>query len=285
MNSLRLGAAVLLTLALLVPTSADEAPKEKPYRSPYNVKYSIPEEDLIGDLLKGPRGDPREQSEVPHKDWYSHAVRTRYGSWGPPPRHYAAPPGLAGHSHAWKQQRVIAVALRFRGYSYQHHHVPDWEPPKDWPGLLTTQGRGRKGVDCSNFTAFVYNQGFGIHPSGDVHVQAEELEIPGPGPGHKLRAERIAKPKTYKELVETLQTGDLVYIRKKPGEKIAHVVLWVGAIGHSPEATPLIIDSHGDDVKDSNGIPIPNGIQVRPFREHSWYYESCSHAHRIFTGK
>lgn len=285
MNTLRLGAVVLLTLAFLLPTAADEAAKAKSYRSPYTVKFSESEEDLIGDILKGPRGDPHEESDVSHKDWYSHEVRKKYGSWGPPQRQYAAPQGLAGRSHAWKQQRVIAVALRFRGYAYQHHHVPDWEPPKDWPGLLTSQERGRKGVDCSNFTAFVYNQGFGIHPSGDVHKQAEELEIPGPGLGHRLRAERVAKPKTYKELVETLQTGDLVYICKKPGEKIAHVVLWVGAVGHSPDGTPLIIDSHGDEVKDSNGSHIPNGIHLRPFREHSWYYESFSHAHRIFTGK
>jgi hypothetical protein len=76
-------------------------------------------------------------------------------------------------------------------------------------------------------------------------------------------------------------TGDLVSIRNRSG-KISHVVIWVGAIGRSPDGTPLIIDSHGEDVRDSNGEAIPCGVQLRPFRENSWYNQSASHALRIF---
>ena len=52
------------------------------------------------------------------------------------------------------RQRVIAVALRFQGYHYQHHHVPDWDPPADWPYKESPLGKQSKGVDCSNFTSF-----------------------------------------------------------------------------------------------------------------------------------
>jgi hypothetical protein len=46
---------------------------------------------------------------------------------------------------------------------------------------------------------------------------------------------------------------------------------------------PLIIDSHGEDVRDSQGQFIPCGVQLRPFRENSWYNRSASHALRVFS--
>ena len=39
-----------------------------------------------------------------------------------------------------RRQRVIAVALRYRGYGYQHHHIPDWDPPPEWPWKPTCAG-------------------------------------------------------------------------------------------------------------------------------------------------
>lgn len=63
--------------------------------------------------------------------------------------------------------------------------------------------------------------------------------------------------------------------------KISHVVLWVGSIGKAPDNVPLVLDSHGDGVKDSKGKFIPDGIQLRPFHEQSWYYNNSSHALRI----
>jgi cell wall-associated NlpC family hydrolase len=189
-------------------------------------------------------------------------------------------PGAEQKPLSWQRQRLIATALRFQGYGYQHHHVPDWNPPARWPWKHTAVGHNGKGVDCSNFTAFVYNLAFGIKPSGNVKNQARELQIPGPGPGRTTRAELIQKPGSHAEMVKALQSGDLLYVRNKQGE-ISHVVLWVGDIGQAPDDMPLIIDSHGDDVKDSNGVPIPCGIHLRPVRPNSWYYHSASHAHRI----
>jgi cell wall-associated NlpC family hydrolase len=134
--------------------------------------------------------------------------------------------------------------MRFIGYGYQHHHVPDWDPPKGWPWKAVKTGHNGRGVDCSNFTAFVYNQGFGIKPSGDVSVQAKQLQFAGPGEGRQHRVLHLGLPKNYGEFINKLRTGDLLYVRNNSGE-VAHVVLWVGPIGQSPDKVPLIIDSHG----------------------------------------
>ncbi len=285
---------VLTTLVAIGMTCAFPAASQEPspsrtarqraseggYRSPYTVEFTFPLSELIGDILNGERGDPRLESTVPFQEWYSQRVHRHWGAWGPPARHYPAPHGLAEKPLAWRRERVIATALRYQGYEYQHHHIPDWNPPANWPWKEVKVGHNGKGLDCSNFSAFVYNLGFGIKPNGDVKRQSEQVEIPGPGEGRMTRAEVIRKPETYAELVQMLHTGDLLYIRNK-SDDVSHVVLWVGKIGKSPDDLPLIIDSHGDDVKDSNGAAIPCGIHLRPFAEKSWYYHSFSHTHRL----
>jgi cell wall-associated NlpC family hydrolase len=141
-------------------------------------------------------------------------------------------------------------------------------------------GHNGKGVDCSNFTAFVYNLALGLKPSGDVKKQSAQLEIPGPGPDRISRAVRIELPPSYAQRVKVLRTGDLLYIRNRKDE-ISHVVLWVGEIGQSPDNSPLLIDSHGEGVHDCRGNTIPCGIYLRPFCEKSWYCHSASHAIRV----
>ncbi|MCE9563511.1 MAG: C40 family peptidase [Planctomycetes bacterium] len=274
----RIAWIVLLSSAIVVPTLPADDTKREDYKSPYSVKFSHPLKELVGDL-DGPRGDPHLESDVPFREWNTDASRKKFETWGPPQRHYPEPEGIANKSREWKQQRVIAVALRFQGYGYNHHHIPDWLPPD----TAKKTGHNSKGVDCSNFTTFVYNLGFGIKPNSDVHKQSEEREFPLPGEKRQHKVELISKLGTYKELVDKLQTGDLLYIRNVKGE-IAHVVIWVGSIGQ-PDKTPLIIDSHGDSVKDSEGNQIPNGIHLRPFIEKSWYYHSASHALRVFPEK
>ncbi len=181
----------------------------------------------------------------------------------------------------WKRERVVATAARFLGYGYQHHHVPDWNPPARWPWKETCVGHNGKGVDCSNLTSFVYNQGFGIRMSSAIHQQAES---------HRALEERhesislrtIELPDSYAQRQEILRTGDLVYIRGRADGPITHVVIWVGSLGRSPSGVPLVIDSHGSGVEDDWGRSIACGVQLRPFREHSWYHRCASHAHRIF---
>ncbi|MFO0821663.1 MAG: NlpC/P60 family protein [Gemmataceae bacterium] len=281
MNAHRLPGLALLGLTLCLPPLLADDPKSAAYKSPYSIKYSFTLKELVGDL-SGPRGDPHLQSEIPFREWYTPATLKQLSSWGPPARHYPEPEGIAHKSREWKQQRVIAVAMRFEGYNYRHHHIPDWVPPET--AAKKMGDHAGKGLDCSNFTAFVYNMGFGIKPNSDVKKQSEEREFALPGEKRQHRVQFIKKPDTFKGFVDTLQTGDLVFIKNTKGE-ISHVVLWVGSIGQAPDHVPLILDSHGDSVKDSEGNHIPNGIHLRPFHEKSWYHHSASHVLRVFNEK
>ena len=252
------------------------------YRSPYRVAFGGPLEALVGDLQNSGRGDARLEGEMPFGVWYSRRTLERWRGWGPPARHYPAVAGLAEWPAERKRERVIAVALRFLGYGYQHHHIPDFDPPAGWPWHPTCAGRNGRGVDCSNLTAFVYNLGFGLRLSGDIHRQAEERLAAGPGPGRETRLHHVALPESYEDRLRTLRTGDLVFIRGRDGGHVTHVVIWVGPIGQAPDGAPLILDSHGGEVRDSSGQVIPCGVQLRPFHERSWYNHDASHAIRIF---
>lgn len=269
----------LLSLALSACTFAAE-PDRAAYKSPYKVGFTFRDEELLGDLLKGPRADWKAQSSVPFREWYAESGRTRWRSWGPPAQHFPAPAGMATKGVEWARQRVIAAGLRFAGYSYQHHHIPDWEPPADWPRSEKQTTPTGKGLDCSNFTAFAYNLALGIKPSGDVQDQAALTEVPGPGANRTTTIQRIELPTSYEDYERTLRTGDLLYVKSNAGT-VSHVVLWVGKIGHSRDNTSLILDSTGTGAKDSEGKDIPDGIQLRPFKSTSWYARGASHALRI----
>ncbi|MBK8039919.1 MAG: hypothetical protein IPK22_22725 [Verrucomicrobiaceae bacterium] len=71
--------------------------------------------------------------------------------------------------------------MRNLGHSYQHHHVPEQEPPAHWPRDPDQKTPMGKGVDCSNFTGFVYNLALGIFPSTGIKQQSEMTEAAGPG--------------------------------------------------------------------------------------------------------
>jgi cell wall-associated NlpC family hydrolase len=236
---------------------------------------------LVGDLENSERGDPQRESAMPHADWYSLETRRRYRGWGPKPRHYTPLDKLSSAPVEWLRERVVATAARFLGYGYQYHHIPDWDPPAGWPWQSTSVGHNGKGVDCSNLTSFVYNQGFGIRVSSAIHRQAEtRYAIESRHEAIAIRS--IPLPKSYAERQKVLQTGDLLYIRGRVDGPISHVVIWVGSVGRSSSGVPLILDSHGSGVEDDAGQPIDCGVQLRPFRERSWYNRCASHAHRIF---
>jgi len=268
--------ALVCTTSLLTAAEPDRAS----YTSPYKVKFTFKEEDLIGDLLSGPRSDWKDQSSVPFRSWYDAANQTRWGYRGPPAKHYNPPAGLSQKSPEWLRERVIAVGLRYVGYTYQHHHVPDWDPPADWPRDAEQKTAPAKGLDCSNFTAFVYNQALGIKPTGDVRDQSEITTAPGPGPGRSIPVKRIETPKSFEDYEKTLQTGDLLFVNNKSGQ-LSHVVLWVGKISDSPDGSPLILDSTGTGNYDLKGKAIPDGIYLRPFKRNSWYFNRASHVLRI----
>ena len=250
------------------------------YRSPYEVKFSVPIEELLAPNSSPPRNNIRMESEVPFEDWYSPRVRKEFGSWGPEPRHYPPLNDVERIPVSWKRQRVLAVACSMIGLPYQHHHIPDWDPPASWPWKEVAYGRNSKGVDCSDFTSWVYNYGLGIKPKTSVTKQAELTQVNGPGENRTTDVRVIQNDNGYDDLVKKLKTGDLLYIRNNKGI-IGHVIMWVGSHGQSPDGAPLIIDCTGEGHRDSNGNSIPIGVNLRPFLPNEWYFKSFAHAHRI----
>lgn len=270
--------SVLIVLLTLLNAGSPSYSEEPPYRSPYRVEFSYPLAELVGDL-EGGRGDQRLEAGIPFQEWYSRRTLERWRSWGPPAADYPPVRGIEHWPVERKRERLVAVAMRYQGYPYQHHHIPDWNPPPDWPWSETCAAGNGKGVDCSNLTGFVYNLAFGVRLSTDVHVQAEERTARGPGAG-RTRLHAVELPSTYEERIKTLRTGDLLFLRSRGG-KISHVVIWVGPLGRSRDGVPLLLDSHGADTRDSDGRTIPCGVHLRPFRKSSWYNLSASHALRV----
>ncbi len=257
--------AVPFALAPARLFAKDIAPREgeKERARRYELEYSYPLHELIGDLEHGERGNPKRESDIEHRHWYSEETRKRFGAWGPEQRRYAPLEGLDERPTQWKRERVIAAAARFIGYEYQHHHIPDWDPPKHWPWKECCAGHNGRGVDCSNFTGFVYNQAFGIKMSSAIEQQSE-LHSALEGEHHHISVKRINLPRELDERRQVLKTGDLVCIRGHEGGPITHVVIWVGECCTSPNGLPMIMDSHGGNVEDDWGNHIPCGIHLRP---------------------
>lgn len=273
--------SIVLTLLLVGFAFAAAGQNSAPsaYKSPYAVKFTYPIEELIPDILHGSRADPKKQSRIPYDQWYAEATKKRYGAWGPPGFHHPAPAGADAKPAEWKRQRVIAVAMRYIGLSYQHHYLPDFDPPADWPWKEVGRGKNGRGVDCSNFTTFVYNLGLGLKPNSGIVQQSEMKEVKL-SDGRAVKCERIGLPAKHADFSKVLKTADLLFIKNTSGN-ISHVVLWVGPIGRSPDKMPLILDSTGEGRRDANGNAIPDGIQLRPFTPTSWYCKSASHALRL----
>jgi hypothetical protein len=273
------GAGVVASVPDAARTSVAQ---DLPYRSPYGLKFRHPQADLETGLNEPPWNNPYLESEFPAREWYSPRHERTLGAWGPHARHYPPSPGLAERPITWMQDRVILVASRWMGYPYQHHHIPDWDPPLGWPWHRVAYGRNSKGIDCSNFSSFCFNFGLGIKPDTGIRSQARRRELRGPG-GRGILTIQTIEPAPYEVLVTRLQPADLLYIRNEMG-RIAHVVVWLGEVGVSPDGVPLVLDSTGGNHEDVNGAKIPIGIHIRPFSSDSWYARDFAHSHRIIHG-
>jgi hypothetical protein len=153
-----------------------------------------------------PLRDSLPRTEIPRAEWSSCC-----GSYGPcalPYPEVIFPCGI--DIVAWSRMRVVEAAKKLIGVPYGHHHIPEMG-----------------GLDCSNFTALVYNYSFGIRFTSRVDRQSREV-------GRLLAAS------------ETPESGDLIFLFSRDRSHISHVVLYV-----SP-----------DEVIDSTGP----GVRVRPFR-------------------
>jgi len=187
----------------------------------------IPLSALTADF---PWRDRLPQASLPEVAWYGNP---RLGSWGPKAATYPPVAVPAGYDPAqWKRQRLALVALRYLGLSYRHHHIPAFAP----------SGEGR-GLDCSNFTSWVYNYGLGVRFTSAIRPQADGRKAPG---------RRLAPG-------EPFAVGDLLFITTRDHSRVSHVVLWLG--------DGRIIDSHKE------------GVRVRSFT--GWYRDCFSHARRV----
>ncbi|OLN29228.1 hypothetical protein DVDV_1226 [Desulfovibrio sp. DV] len=188
---------------------------------------AIPLEAVTGDF---PQRDRLPQSAVPPGAWYGNPA---LGSWGP--RSAAYPPVAvpAGYEAlAWKRARVAAVARRYVGLAYRHHHIPAYDPPGEGPGL-----------DCSNFTSWVYNYGLGLRFTSAIAAQADGPKAPG---------RRLAPDEPW-------AVGDLLFITSRDGSRVSHVAVWLG--------DGQLIDSH------------KTGVAVRRYA--GWYRDCLSHVRRV----
>jgi hypothetical protein len=131
--------------------------------------------------------------------------------WGPEPNHITQlqSNNSCKSNLSWAQQRILAAAYYWvqKQVNYCHHHLPTWLPPSTyrindkgntvgcpsqpnisrnnsstenlnirWTYKLDQQGYWEHtgqwlGIDCSNFTALVYNWGLGILFSNNVNLQ------------------------------------------------------------------------------------------------------------------
>ena len=188
---------------------------------------TIPLEAVTGDF---PERDHLPQSPVPPQKWYANPG---LGSWGPGSAVYPPVAVPAGYDAlAWKRARVAAVARRYIGLAYRHHHIPAYDPPGEGPGL-----------DCSNFTSWVYNYGLGLRFTSAIAAQADGPKAPG---------RRLAPDEPW-------AVGDLLFITSRDGSHVSHVAVWLG--------DGQLIDSH------------KTGVAVRRYA--GWYRDCLSHVRRV----
>ncbi len=218
----------------------------------------------------------------------------------------------------WQQQRLLYAASQLIGTHYQHLHLPQFDPaqtesPFPWspvstnallqttqdlradnPGTVanpyqTTYGSPQPGIDCTDFSAYVYSLALGVQmhsgtpsqvtfssgtaPAPDNTPQALVLDADGNvvtpqfllSPNYGLSGPNEAG--SLDGVISQLQPGDLLYM-KGGGGAISHVVMWLGEYGTdtngSPSSVPLVISSHDNTpaIFDTTAINLTNGLPL-----------------------
>jgi len=180
--------------------------------------------NVVFEFTPPPTSDPDIIEREKIHEQHLKTTKERYGSWGPHPPLFPPPKIPEGEDPIlWMRKRVVEIAKRYIGLPYQHHHVPSW--------LCKNTGLG---LDCSNYTSWVYNYALGIKITSHCQWQADSEHSKG---------RRLEKD-------EKLEPGDLLFIEKGDRSYVSHVAIYVG--------DGKIIDSRG------NG-----GIQIRDYA--GWY--------------
>jgi hypothetical protein len=255
------------------------------YSSPYDISSIISDPSLSADFIER---DASLETKPARKDWYkkrAFSVRSRF--WGPKAKQFPDIKNPQPADNEWLRRRIIAVAARYINAQYQYHYLISWDPPQSWsmnPLLPVRLGHQSQGTDSSNFASWVYNFGLGVELTGYIVKQAKTSSVRMPdGSSAKVKTikGKLFKPE-FSKLTGRLKMGDLIYISTDKDKNTAdHVAIW---IGKDPETGEwLVIDCYDtvSDMADSAGNYIPTGVQIRAFRENSWYYKGFITALRI----
>ena len=117
---------------------------------------------------------------------------TQWGKWGPRAVTYPEPLIPSTYNRiSWQRHRLSAVAKKYIGLAYKHRHIPSLG-----------------GLDCSNFTSWVYNYGLGLKFTSNIENQSTEV-------GRLLKS------------TEQFESGDLLFQWSKDKTRISHVVMWL----------------------------------------------------------
>ncbi|MBN9527891.1 MAG: hypothetical protein J0H82_16905 [Alphaproteobacteria bacterium] len=223
-------------------------------------------------------------------------------SWGPSPLVYptvSIPTGC--DPTTWQQKRILAAASLIvqQQFNYCHHYIPAWDSKGllfggqasyCYSGTNSSAGAGasavsanqatQMGVDCSNFSAFLYNFAFGgIRFTGDVQSQGGTMAgaaaannygtawAPGTAFARPSNMTALITPGSAVYQQYPFQPGDLLFIGPTEASalqgKISHVVIWTGL--RAPDGRYLTVESYGvvNDTpsgKVSAQSPIPNSF-------------------------
>jgi|GEM_PF-6329168 len=158
-------------------------------RSPQTLRYQAERynRSLTEDFVTR---DRMPETDVPKTLWFA----PKYGRWGPKAKSFPAPhiPEWACPS-TWKRDRIVEVAKHYTGLEYKNKN--------GLRGHFPARGCG---LDCSNFVAWVYNYGLGVHISSDVNLLWQNNY------GKMLAPNAL------------LMKGDLIFFNGKP----KHVVIY-----------------------------------------------------------
>lgn len=254
----------------------------------------------------------------------------------------------------WQRQRVMAAAniLLQAGTHYQHLHMPNFDPAKvtsgtgfHWIPVSTNAtlqsswqlsqgvsgttpnpyaaayGKPQPGIDCTDFSAYVYSLALGVQMHSGTPDQIEFVGgkiAPGATAtatvldttGTPITPQFFYRPNfgvggtnasgSLDTLVSQFQPGDLLYMGN-PTDGILHVVMWLGQTGTDSAGNtfPLVISSHDNTpaifdtlALDAQGYPSdgnvaghlpPPGVHILPFADSNWFYQDFQVAMRVIS--
>lgn len=147
---------------------------------------------------------------------------------------------------------VVECAMGYVGeVEYRHHHDPDW-----------VDSRGRQGIDCSNFTRWVFKEALGDafdFRTSNIHQQSRMRNVTMVD--DRFETQRFLRnPKSVRD-------GDLVFFTNADGDHISHVGIYAKKYHGHPDyaGQPIIIHSTATAAARRAGYE--SGVVVTPFTE------------------